>query len=602
MTLFNQLWVRLKALSRVVQKNLKIKMSRCWLVHIFVLYFIFSVILTYPLIFLHDGLVGPKGDNLQSYWNAWHFNKSIFNTNETLFFTKDLFYPSGTSLLLHTLSPLNLSLEFLFSRFFSLSYSYNLAIFLSFPLSAYFTFLLCLYFTKNKSASFVGGMIFAFSPYHVAHALRHLNLTGIYFFPLLALFFFKLKDTPSKKYTLLLSLVLFLTAFTDYYYLMYSFAFLFLGLIYFNFFSKETDKRFLRHVIYSIIIAILILSPLIVSTLLELKNNTYYTGGYNDYVLDTFSFITPPPWHPVLGEVTKKIYSHFTGNLHESTGYLGFVVLFLFIFGWIKNKERKKDKYFLILLFFIAIILSLGPTLHILGRYSVSLEHPLIQSLRIDKILNFVVYHHKHIGIPLPYYFLLKIPFFNISRNANRWIILGYLSLSILAAFGLKELLQKFSNKAKIVLFLLILGLIIFEYLFAIPLKYTKMEVPPFYCIIANDNSNYAIFDIPCGGYGAGNEFMYLQTIHHKKLLFATLSRTSKDMYTFLHSTGLFEFCHLNNSTLLYKDVLKEHRIKYIILHKEYLKEEEFLSLKYRLIYNFNHPFEDNKISVYKVY
>ena len=557
-----------------------------------------------PLIFLHDGLVGPKEDNLQSYWNAWHFNKSICNANETLFFTKDLFYPSGTSLLLHTLSPLNLSLEFIFSRIFSLSYSYNLVVFLSFLLSAYFTFLLCLYFTKNKWASFAGGMIFAFSPYHFAHTLHHINLTGIYFFPLLALFFFKLKDEPSKKYTLLLSLILLLIAFTDYYYLIYSFAFLFLGLVYFIFFLRETDKKFFRYTIYAVIIAILIISPLIVSTLLELKNHTYwkYHVGYNTFVLDIFSFITPAVWHPVFGEIAKKIYSRFTGNFHESTGYLGITTLFLFIFCWIKNKGRQKYKSFFILLLLITSVLSLGPTLHILGYHSISLKHLLIRNWRIDEVLNSYGYHNKHIGIPLPYYLLTKIPILNMLEDSSRCIILGYLSLSVLAAVGLKELLEKLNKRKKAIIYSIILNLIIFEYL-AIPLEYTKVEVPSFYYTIAKDNSTYAIFDIPCNtNYIANNEFMFLQTIHDKKILFANISRASKDMYTFLLSTGLFEFCHLSNLNLLNNDVLKDNRIKYIILHKDYLKEDEIVSLTDRLKYNFNHTFEDKEISVYQVY
>ncbi len=554
-------------------------MIKCRPFHVFILYFILSVILTYPLIFLNDGLIGPKEDNLQSYWNAWHFNKSIFSANEALFFTKDLFYPSGTSLLLHTLSPLNLGLEFIFNSIFSLPYSYNLVIFLSFPLSAFFTFLLCLYFTKDKGASFVGGVIFAFSPYHVVHAVHHINLSTICFFPLLALMFFKLKDKPSIKYTLLLSLILLLTAFTDYYYLIYSFAFLFLGLVYFTFFCKETDKRFFKYVIYSMLIAILFISPLIVSTLIELKNNNYekYHVGYSFFVLDLFSFITPIPLHPVFGKFTENIYGHFTGNLWESTGYLGFTALFLLIFGWCKNNERKRDKDFFILLFYITIVLSFGPTIHVLGHFAVS-------------------------GIPLPYYLLTKTPILNMLEVSSRWIILGYLSLSILAAFGLKELIQKFSKGKKAILYLIILSLIIFEYL-AIPLEYTKIEVPSFYYTIAKDDSDYAILDIPCNtNWSANNEYMFLQTIHDKKLLFANISRTSKEMFRFLNTTGIFGFCHLNKATTLNKDLLKGSKIKYIILHKEYLNQGDILSLTNILQPDFDHIFEDRNIRVYEVY
>lgn len=93
---------------------------------------------------------------------------------------------------------------------------------------------------------------------------------------------------------------------------------------------------------------------------------------------------------------------------------------------------------------------------------------------------------------------------------------------------------------------------------------------------------------------------MFLQTIHNKKLLFGVLSRPSEEIYAFLHTIGRFEFCQSKYVTTLNNDLL--NKIKFIILHKEYLKEDEILFLTNRLNHDFNFNFEDKEIKVYQVY
>ena len=78
-------------------------------------YIVVSLALTYPLGLEADALVGPKedSDNLQSFWNATHFERWMDGEVESLFSTDNLYYPNGSSLLLHTLSPLNIFIQYI---------------------------------------------------------------------------------------------------------------------------------------------------------------------------------------------------------------------------------------------------------------------------------------------------------------------------------------------------------------------------------------------------------------------------------------------------------------------------------------------------------
>ena len=70
------------------------------------------------------------------------------------------------------------------------------------------------------------------------------------------------------KDSLMLSLLLTVTALTDHYYLIYSYAALLLGFFFFLAFSQNRSSRFSRYVIISVVLATILTSPLMIATLL----------------------------------------------------------------------------------------------------------------------------------------------------------------------------------------------------------------------------------------------------------------------------------------------------------------------------------------------
>jgi hypothetical protein len=579
---------------------------------VIILYIVLTIILTYPLLFLPPrALLGPAEDNMQLLWTIWQTKQALLSEKEGLYYTNYIFYPQGAKLLLHVVHPLYNFIVLFFNLFFSLEYSYNLMIFLSFILNAFTAYLLCHYFTKDRVASFLGGFIFSFCPYHLVRAMHHNYYVSSFLFPVIFLLFFKLKDKPNLKKALLLALLIILIPFLiDYYYLTFSFAFLFFGLCYcWIIEKKKINRAFLKSFFIAISIALIALSPLIISVLFEIERSHYQKpGGMNRFVLDTFSFFTPPAFHPLWGRYTEKIYQNFSGNPWEATGYLGFTIIFLSILGILKWKGKKKDKSFFIWFIIITIILSLGASLHILGHYKLSLDNPLLSTLKTKEILNRLGYHRDFIGLPLPYFLIAKIPILNMAiRAPGRWVVLTYLSLSVAAAFGLKALCQASKRRKKIFLTSLFFSLIVFEYL-AIPLEYTEPPVPPFYYEIQHDRAHFALFDVPFKGqitmdYSQYNYYLYLQTIHRKPLVIGRISRVSDEMYKFLVSSGLADFARLRGLKNLNINIMKKEKIKFIILHKKFIKQPSirakyinYLNAQLQIYYS------DENINVYKIY
>lgn len=558
--------------------KLKIILGKRWVKWclIFLGYVLISTILTYPLVFQTEYLIGPKMDNMQSFWNATHFEKWVRGIEDSLLYTNSIFYPNGVSLLMHTMSYFNLVQQFIFRLFTTDVHAYNFTIFFSFVFAGFFTHLLSYRFTKNHLASFIGGIIFAFSPYHISRALFHINLSAVYFFPLITLLLYRLKDSVNYKNGTLLAAAFLFLILTDYYYVIFALVLIGLFILIYSLKELRSNLKFIGYVIGAIGIAILVTFPILSATFKVLTNNTYENyGGIDVYFFDLISFITIPDWHPVLGDASILFQTRIWEEPSRwvSWGFLGFTVIIISILGLFNKKIKKIDRIFWGVVVGLCVLLSLGPILHVAG---------------------------VNTRIPLPYFFLQKIPLFNIARVPFRWIVLVNFGLAVLSSFGVMWLFSKFERIRQIIIFIIILFIICFEYL-AIPIEYTEFKASEFYSQISTEEE-YGIFDVPCDNWDSGqSEYMYLQTIHNKNLIHAELSRISHEDQAFFVQNGFEDYCRMR-STDLDIDVLKENNIKYVVLHLEYLPDEEKGdNLLNHLEDNFDIYYQDNQILVFEI-
>jgi len=162
------------------------------------------------------------GDNVQFLWNFWWMRAALASGLD-FFHTPYLFAPVGVDLTLHTHTALPALAGATLLGSLSVVTAHNLAVVGSLFLNAFCAYLLAWRVTGARGAALVAAVVFGGSPYIDAHLNGHFNLTAAWTIPLLAL---TLPATMrgSARSAVLSGLVLAVTAYVDYYYVVYELA------------------------------------------------------------------------------------------------------------------------------------------------------------------------------------------------------------------------------------------------------------------------------------------------------------------------------------------------------------------------------------------
>jgi hypothetical protein len=186
-------------------------------------YFFFFVLFTYPLIFSFSShFFADTGDGLQNVWNIWWINKAVTQLHQSPWWTNWLHYPYGTTLVAHTLNPINGFLSLLLLKFFTLVQAHNIIVIIAFVISGLTAFFLVFHLTNSYWPGIFGGFIFTFSNYHFTHAEGHLNLITLQWLPLFLLFWLLLLTKPTIGNGVFAAITLALVLLSDYYYFVYA--------------------------------------------------------------------------------------------------------------------------------------------------------------------------------------------------------------------------------------------------------------------------------------------------------------------------------------------------------------------------------------------
>ena len=584
---------------------------------VIILYSILTAVLTYPVVFKIQTHIAGGWDAWWYLWLFWLTKKAILSpdSNITLTYTNYIFYPEGiTRIPLFT--AFNEILSIPLQSIFGLTLTYNILWLLSFILGGYGAYLLVKYLTGNKIAAFIAGIVFAFCPYHFAHALGHLGATTIEWIPFCALYLMKMTREKSLKNAVYAAIFFILVAMSDLQYMVYMSFFVCLLIIYEVFSElrlneriKEDFSELLRRIlslkelvikftIFAFVSAIGIL-PLtyhIIKVALSPSNFLKlppYQSIY--YSADLLGFFVPSPLHPLFGSwLSDNVYKYFTGNISEYTTYIGYTVLILSLYAVITLRKRKEVMFWtLSALFFV--IMSLGPILHICGK------------------THFTAFDTT---IPLPYiivYYL--VPFVSNSRALGRFDVMVMLSFAVLVGYGLSHFIKRFEPKWKRNTVVCVLtALLIFEFL-AVPFVVSFVNEPMFYKQISADTEDYALLEIPATKvYGCGIDCDYYQTIHGKQLVGGQTARVPADARDFELNTPLvrqltflkpFNDILNQNVTQIGHSILNYYDIGYIILHKRhYVSNKELyfvIDLLNKTLKKEPKEFREDNLIVYKV-
>jgi len=485
------------------------------------------------------------------------------------FYTNLIYHPTGVSLLFHTFNPFNAMLSVPLQMIVGLTISYNVIILFTFVAAGYGAYLLAKYITQNAAAAFIAGAIFAFSPSHFAHtAGGHLQVVSIEWIPFYVLFFLKTIRESRKVNAFLAALFFLLTMLCDFYYALYLALFSALYLCYQIRAGKgETNDKGLkpRLIILAIAVAVLI-APIALPMLIDLK---YYALPSANSTLecsaDLLGFITPSTLHPLWGGLARNIAGKFTGNTAENTVFLGYTALLVAMYSVLRVKEKDIRYWIFVMLFFV--VLSLGPVLHILGD------------------IEFTPFK---VRVPLPY--LVLYPLFSFTRVPARLIVMVMLSLSVVVAYGLKNLSRDFSNNKRLLKAIINVSIfcaIIFEYA-SFPLPLGRMAVPKMYYQIASEEDDFALMELPREYHYARcqvSEYQYYQTVHRKKLIGGYVARNPSYALDFMYNTPVIRELNFpelppdilrQNLSEVGLSLLNYYNVRYIILHRNYMTPEMF--------------------------
>ena len=282
---------------------------------------------------------------------------------------------------------------------------------------------------------------------------------------------------------------------------------------------------------------------------------------------DLFGFLVPTMHHPLLGDLIAK-----TGIIHFDKGqqvYLGYTLLLLAAWG-LYQQRRRPQAWFWLVSSLVFALLMLGPQIIIKGTPT---------------------------GITGPFELLQAVPLFNLNRYPSRYGVMLLLSLAMLAGSGvshqgsaIRGWLSGGSRWRGMGVGLLLIGLLVFENL-SLPLPQSKMEVPPGYQRIAQDQEDFAVLDFPLGwrngfrvtgAHTVGIMFgQFYQTTHQKPVLGGNTSRNPELKFQYfteapvLSSLKLLETGHDLPPALWEEDrryaaeVLRFFNIKYIVVRPE---------------------------------
>jgi hypothetical protein len=333
-----------------------------------------AVIFTLPgSIHPRSVLLGYSGDNFQHAWFLWHFAKAVV-AGQNPFYTNLIFYPNQVNLAWSTTDPLAGTLALPLSLAAGPFVAYNLSLILQLALGAFFARLLCLKICRNEAAAFIGGIVFGFSPFLLAHALGHLSLVTAFPIPLYALALARIVDgeNPSWQDGVLLGLALLLTALAHYNYtvfcIMLTVVILGTDLVLRG--ASLSTKVWLPLVAGAVtfFVGFLPILRMLLGNAADLPSPRSL-DNVQKYSADVFGFLIPSWNHVFFGHFARSLdIGIFTAGF-EGTVYVGPVILILVFVGlWRGRVIQRRWTVRAGVAAIVFYVLSLGPRLRFFGK------------------------------------------------------------------------------------------------------------------------------------------------------------------------------------------------------------------------------------------
>jgi len=559
-----------------------------------VLYLLITLLFTYPLVLnFTTHIPGNGGDGPHFLWNLWKTKDAVLNFHH-LYKTNHIFYPIGTNLITHTYAPIIGILSIPLSIFLSNVTTYNTLVILAFVLNGVGAFALIKYLTHSTVPSFLGGMIFAFSPNFFGHLLGHFDMLWGGWLPLFILFFLKMmKET--RVHNLIFSCIFFLATFlTSYYYAVFLALFVGLFIIFSACSTYEIvlQKSFWKPLLGFSIITTIFLSPFLTLYFREVLAHSYvnisslhsshFTSG------DLLDFIVPSRMNKFYQYLLPDFISMFkTYRISERNIFIGYSILTMALFAVFNKRIVYPRKYLWVACFTFFTIFF------------------FFYKLSINNSTHFNLFN-ADLSIPLVFGLYKKVPVLNNLRTPVRCDILVVLSIAVLSSFTINYYFHKVKHShLKAVLTAAILVVVLLEYL---PTPYPLYQLPfsPLLARIKNDPADCTVLEIPIGisdglrnlYHDRNSTHMYHQTLHGKKMFGGYVARLPERVFRyFRREPVIMATIHLQkfprmggfgDSKGTGEDFVRRYGLKYVIVNKKELSNQAHENVMRWIKHTFN--------------
>lgn len=527
-----------------------------------------SILFTRPMLTEggHSIYKAPGDPNFEAWTLAWdvkeltHSPLNLFNAN--------IFYPNNDTL---AYSDHQLTTAVLASPILALTgnpiQTANYMLIFNFFLAGIGMYLLANHLTDNRAAALIAGILYAFAPARVGQ-IWHLQMTAVGWIPLCLLFLHKYGE-EGKWYDAALA-VLFLvlqTLATWYFGLMLTIAIIVFLVVRLIMNRTGFTLKWMATLLIALVIGGALIAPFAAPYLRVHAEDPRFVRSVKEvdqFSADVRDFAVASEPNLIWGSLTAGLRkstvtrggpterSLFPGLMPLLLGLVGAVVVFMK--G--KGRERFYVRYY-VTLGAVAVILCLGTRLYFFGH---------------------------SVDIPMPYDLLYYLfPGFKVVRVPARFIVLVGLALAVLAAFGVKAIIQWLSAKrAPFVAGLVALALVALVILDVMTVALPMYRVPlkdqfaSVYTWLEKQPGGAPTAEIPLATYNpktfsAGLQYepswlpkeslrTYYSTLHGKKLLNGYSGYIPDSYYKAVKETANFP----SKESI---EFLKSQGVKYVIVH-----------------------------------
>ena len=480
---------------------------------VFVFILALACLATFPAVLnLTGALIGYyQGDSYEMMWVIWWLKHALFNSTLSVAKIPLLFYPQGITLpLLNTQIGAHL-LALPFAALYNVVSAYNITMIVSLALSGTTAYFLGMALTGNRLASAMCGLVWAFSPNKMGHALSgHLYQVAVFWLPLYVLYLLRAFNKPSLISGVIAGFMAVLVASVHSVHVVYFLLPLTIIMLARDWTQKTPNYWSRDRVVAlgsSLSIFLVFLGPVYIPVFSQaIRGGMEYmpVTGTVGFSVDLMSFFLPAPENPLLLLLPelRELSGRVNVTYNESIAYLGIVPVGLACLGVYKN-YRVLTQW--LVLGATTMLLSLGPLLKFGGN---------VVETQIDKISTPIV---------LPYALLANLPFFQWSRAPARIHATTHLVLVVLVAYGAAMLLEKIRIKwYRIGITCLLSTTIFLEYLVVFPFPLIGTESSNVHAVV--NTGPGAVLPLPVTN-GTATEALFGQTVNGRPIIGGRLLR-----------------------------------------------------------------------------